>query len=238
MPSSNGESWVTADIHGAYRALRQCIERSKFNIEIDRLIVLGDVCDGWPYVDKCIRLLLSIKNCIYIIGNHDLWFLNWVKYGVEEPLWTNQGGLATIGSYGKCRNEVPKSHLDFIQNAHLYLLDEKNRLFVHGGIEKNKPLDKHTATYFVWDRTLLENAYLFAKHNNPKDVYIEEYKEVFCGHTPTLNWGSPTPVNFSNVWGLDTGAGYNGRLTFLNVNTKEYVMSDKVQDLYPGESGR
>lgn len=31
------------DIHGAYKALQQCLERSKFNYENDKLIQLGDV---------------------------------------------------------------------------------------------------------------------------------------------------------------------------------------------------
>ena len=36
------------DIHGAYRALRQCLQRAQFDDENDHLICLGDVCDGWP----------------------------------------------------------------------------------------------------------------------------------------------------------------------------------------------
>jgi serine/threonine protein phosphatase 1 len=34
------------DIHGNYKALMQCLERSNFNYEEDTLIQLGDVCDG------------------------------------------------------------------------------------------------------------------------------------------------------------------------------------------------
>jgi len=37
---------------------------------------------------------------------------------------------------------------------------------------------------------------------------------------------------------MDTGAGWNGRLTIMNTDTKEYFQSDKVNDLYPNERGR
>ena len=42
------------DIHGAYKAMMQCFERSKFDYKKDRLIVMGDVCDGYPEVKQCI----------------------------------------------------------------------------------------------------------------------------------------------------------------------------------------
>ncbi len=48
-----GKTFVIGDIHGAYRALRQCLERSTFDFEKDRLICLGDVCDGWPETKAC-----------------------------------------------------------------------------------------------------------------------------------------------------------------------------------------
>lgn len=38
---------VMGDIHGGYKALMQCLERSKFDYEKDTLIQLGDICDGW-----------------------------------------------------------------------------------------------------------------------------------------------------------------------------------------------
>ena len=42
------KTYAIGDIHGAYKALIQCFERSKFDYKNDRLIVMGDVCDGYP----------------------------------------------------------------------------------------------------------------------------------------------------------------------------------------------
>lgn len=41
------KTYAIGDIHGAYKALIQCFERAKFDYEKDRLIVMGDICDGY-----------------------------------------------------------------------------------------------------------------------------------------------------------------------------------------------
>ncbi len=58
------------DIHGAYQALVQCIERSGLDREHDTLIQLGDITDGFSEVYECAETLLKIKNLIAIKGNH------------------------------------------------------------------------------------------------------------------------------------------------------------------------
>ncbi len=42
----------------------------------------------------------------------------------------------------------------------------------------------------------------------------------------------------ANIWNLDTGAGFKGKLTIMDVTTKEYFQSDLAQDLYKNEKGR
>ena len=42
------KTYAIGDIHGAYKALVQCFQRSKFDYSKDRLIVMGDVVDGYP----------------------------------------------------------------------------------------------------------------------------------------------------------------------------------------------
>jgi serine/threonine protein phosphatase 1 len=36
----------------------------------------------------------------------------------------------------------------------------------------------------------------------------------------------------ANIYNIDTGAGHNGRLTIMNIETKEYWQSDLVEELY------
>jgi len=53
------KTFVIGDIHGAYQALLQCLELSKFDANKDRLICLGDVCDRNKGVKDCIDKLLD-----------------------------------------------------------------------------------------------------------------------------------------------------------------------------------
>ncbi len=62
--------FVIGDIHGAHRALLQCFERSGFDRQNDLLICLGDLCDGWPDVDKVFDELLAGQEpgtCYWVI---------------------------------------------------------------------------------------------------------------------------------------------------------------------------
>ena len=43
MEVNKQKTYAIGDIHGAYKSLVQCLERSKFDYNNDRLIVMGDV---------------------------------------------------------------------------------------------------------------------------------------------------------------------------------------------------
>ena len=64
------------------------------------------------------------------------------------------------------------------------------------------------------------------------------YREIYIGHTPTTNFDRATPMNAGNIWNIDTGAAFKGKVTGININTKEYFQSDALPDLYPNEKGR
>jgi serine/threonine protein phosphatase 1 len=70
----------------------------------------------------------------------------------------------------------------------------------------------------------------------PKRLKI--FREIFIGHTPTTNYDSEIPMQAHHVWNVDTGAAFKGRLTAMDVDTKEYWQSDPVWKLYPNEKGR
>lgn len=252
-----GRIFVMGDIHGAYKALLQCLERSGFNKEEDTLIQLGDVADGWGEVYECVDELLSIKKLISIKGNHDDWFLDWLTLGNHPTHWL-QGGEGTLKSY--CKNTgavfhgtdhggyktslnkaiIPTSHIKFFTEQKLYHIDHENRFFVHGGFNRTLFVDYVAviAPYdFYWNRDLWRQACSCAPTQNLKTA--NEFKEVFIGHTATVNLDKELkPVYKGGVWNLDQGAGWYGKLTIMNVDTHEYFQSDNVRDLYPDEIGR
>ncbi len=221
--------FVIGDIHGAYRALKQCLERSAFDYEKDRLIALGDVADGWPETKACVDELLKINDLVYVLGNHDFWTLEWMETGFAEDVWFSQGGKATIESYN---NTIPERHLLFFKNARHYF-EHANKLFVHAGINPRLPLSAQSMHTLLWDRNFVSVAIdLSGKSTAGK---LTPYDEVYVGHTPIQ---SLKPIQACEVWLMDTGTGWSGVLSLMNIDTKEIFTSDPVPSLYPGIEGR
>lgn len=198
------KEFVIGDIHGAHIPLKQCLERSGFDKENDLLITLGDICDGWPYVYECIEELLTIKNRIDIVGNHDEWFNRFLDNGIHPDNW-RQGGRGTAISYlrGKDQemykkgdggyimpltpDDIPATHWKFFKQQNLYYKDNKKRVFVHGGFNHHENLKAQKAynkEAFYWDRNLIEDA-IYAKNNDIKLKFKEKVSEVYIGHTQT-----------------------------------------------------
>lgn len=223
-----GRTFVIGDIHGAHKALMQCLERSQFDYTNDHLICLGDVCDGWPETRHAIEELMTIKNLTYLLGNHDFWTLEWMREGFVDEVWEEQGGAATMKSYS---NHIPIEHIEFLEKAHHYVVRDK-RLFVHAGIDTRIPIEHHTLQILLWDRNFAR--IVLDLHAKQLDGNLTGYDEVYIGHTPVI----PQPVHACEVWLMDTGAGWSGVLSMMNVETKELFMSDPVPQLYPGIVGR
>lgn len=245
------KKFIIGDIHGGYRMLLQCLERSNFDKENDLLITLGDIVDGWSEVVEVVDELLTIKNRIDIRGNHDQWFMNWYLTGIAKPEWTSQGGKVTLDAYIKLMHTDTDKfnlHIDnFFNKQDFYYIDENNRLFVHGGFP-NWEIDPEQISIdeMIWDRHMYEVAlYHETLNNRTKSNYkFNKYNEIFIGHTTTQYIINPKftkygydPINATNLWNLDTGAGWNGKLTIMDIDSKEYWQSDLSTTLY-NEKGR
>lgn len=226
-------TFVLGDSHGAYKALLQVLERAKFDYEHDHLICLGDVSDGWPEVPELLDELMSIKHLVMVMGNHDQWLLEWLEFGHRPIIWTEQGGRATLEAYVQRRPELMIKHREYLRKLPYYYLDDDNRLFVHGGVFKCKSLKEHTKEELMWTRGLWEN-----RHNSDQTrIMMQRYEEVYVGHT-TIYDHSHKPIKYGNVWFMDTGGGWEGVLSMMDIDTKEVYQSDVVSDLYPEVRGR
>lgn len=231
------------DIHGSYKGLIQCLERSSFNKEEDTLITLGDIADGWSQVPECIEELLSIKNLITIKGNHDEWTYEWLRDDSAPNIWTSQGGQATIDAYEKQPHLKEKHLYEFFSKQLPYYIDESNRAFVHAGYTSLDGLGNETIEdEYWWDRKLwgialgAKNPFIRGDSELPK--ILRPHTEIFIGHTTTTRWGISTPINACNVWNIDTGGGWDGKITIMNIDSKEFFQSNTCSELYPDEKGR
>ncbi len=229
---SHMRTFVLGDIHGGDRALVQCLERSEFRMGEDRLVSLGDVCDGWPESAQALERLMSIPNFNLILGNHDFMALEWAQTGVKHPGWLSQGGSNTVVSYN---GHMPDSHKHFLENAQYYLL-ENNRLFVHAGILPDRRLEDQGPDVFLWDRSLFRTA--LDRKLNGQEAPQTDFDEIYIGHSPVHNYGWDKPVQSGEVWMMDTGAGWTGPLSMMDIESKEVFSSDPVHTLYPPGSGR
>jgi serine/threonine protein phosphatase 1 len=108
-----------------------------------------------------------------------------------------------------------------------------HKLFVHAGIDPKIPLDRQDLRTLLWDRSFVQKAWeLFIRNENTR---LTTYEEVYLGHTPVP---FERPIQSCEIWMMDTGAGWSGVLSLMDVNTNEAFTSDKVPTLYPGVEGR
>lgn len=236
---------VIGDIHGGLKALVQLLERVEVKQD-DTLIFVGDYVDGWSDASFLIRYLIELSksnNCFFIKGNHDVWCENWLRDGTSISVWLNHGGRETVGSYLTFSDKEKLEHLTFFEQMKLYYIDDKNRLFVHAGFASmNGPTREFSDSNLYFDRTLWEMALVLDEKIKKNSIFypkrLKLFNEIYIGHTPTLNFGSYEPINAINVWNVDTGAAFFGKLSCIDVDTKEVFQSDVVQSLYPNEKGR
>ena len=236
---------VIGDIHGAYRALVQLLERCALT-EKDTLIFLGDYVDGWSESAQVIDFLMELDkkySCIFIKGNHDEWCEDWLRNDRIDSTWYFHGGQSTISSYKEVSPEKRLQQLEFFERLRMYYVDNANNLFIHAGFSSlHGPAKETYKSNYCWDRTLWEMVLATDKSLDKKSPFFPKrlnlFHEIFIGHTPTTNYHIDVPVNAINLWNVDTGAAFTGKLTALELETKKYWQSDKVQGLYPGEKGR
>jgi serine/threonine protein phosphatase 1 len=239
------KTFAIGDIHGGLRALTQLIERIK-PAKNDCLIFLGDYVDGWSESAQVIDFLIDLSgkyDCVFVKGNHDIWCESWLESEDVDSVWTKHGGVGTIKSYEDYTVERKHDHVLFFKNMKDYYIDEENRLFIHAGFSSmHGPEKEHYSTNYSWDRTLWEMALTMDKRiqkdslSYPKRLLL--FNEIYIGHTPTLNYNIDVPMQGCNVWNIDTGAGFYGKLSSIEIKTKNIYQSDVVKDLYPNEKGR
>ena len=239
---------VIGDIHGGFLALIEVLENAKIT-QNDTLIFLGDYVDGWSQSPQVIDFLinLSIKNnCIFIRGNHDQLFLDWLETNdkeIDQRMWYKHGGEATVLAYQSVSELVKKEHIEFLKSLKNYYIDSQNRLFVHAGFTNmNGVAQEYFHKLLYWDRTLWEAAICMDTSINKDHLFYPKrfanYTEIYIGHTPVTRLGTTIPVNKANIWNIDTGAAFKGPLTIMDVDTKIFWQSENLPDLYTNEIGR
>ncbi len=238
-------TFAIGDIHGGLKALLQVLNALEVKDE-DRLIFMGDYVDGWSESAQVIAFLITLSeqiDCVFIKGNHDVWCEDWLKTGDVNPTWYMHGGKETMESYEGFTDEEKQKHLEFFKALKMYHIDAENRLFLHAGFTSMHGVEKEVfQTTLYFDRTLWEMALTMDKRiEKNAAIYpkrLKHYKEIYIGHTPTTNFNETLPMQAINIWNVDTGAAFKGKLSAMDIETKAVTQSDNLPNLYPNEKGR
>lgn len=210
----------------------------------DCFISLGDLTDRGPHSNKVVDFFVKQKladtnSILAIRGNHDQWamaFLNSRLNGDGSVSYD----ISTQKSYAEEDHNVMAQHLSFFQNQESYRIIEYDNedgsyteaLFVHGGINRHHYVSDQDESVFCWDRDLWLGAVAWdTMKESTKKRYPyknkDNFKEIYVGHTPTIHWKNPKPMQKAYVHNLDTGCVFGNAYTIMDVRTKEIWQADK-----------
>ena len=202
--------FAIGDIHGCLDKLEELIGKIPADPKKDQLVFLGDYIDrgrdSREVVDFVIALKENFQNIVYLMGNHERMFLNFLE-GREEELYLYNGGGYTLQDYGieaadspeERKRKVPAGHLQFYHSLIPYY-ETEHYLFVHAGLMPGIEPGKQKIDDLVWVRRDFIDS-------------VEDFgKVVVFAHTP-----AGAPFIAKNKIGIDTGAVYGGKLTCVEL---------------------
>ena len=214
--------YAIGDIHGRADLLKKIqtmiIQDSVSGRQAENVaIYMGDYIDRGPFVrdalDHVLKGLPYDFRIFWLLGNHEQVLLDFLQDSSKLPAWLEVGGLWTLMGYGvypgmaqltprRCEQlreeliaSMPDEHLSLLRflSLHVRLGDY---LFVHAGIDPNKPLETQSSDDLLWMREL----------SHSDDIDLEFM--VVHGHTVERQ-----PCIQPCRLGIDTGAYATGVLT-------------------------
>lgn len=199
-----GRTIAIGDIHGHSQSLIALIGAINPR-PADTVVTLGDYIDLGPDSKGVVTELIALgKRCrlVPLLGNHEEMLLNALAGGSRDT-WLRSGGEATLKSYriGDDLKGMPVEHLEFFRGLRSHY-ETETHLFVHANYAPNLLLDRTNRLTKLW--LSLDAA--------PGPHYSG--KKVILGHTPQPGHAV---VDFGHFVCIDTGCGYGGLLTALDV---------------------
>lgn len=211
--------YAVGDVHGCADLLDRLMEtiaaEDRAASTPSQIIFLGDYVDRGPdsrgVIDRLLRLHKERPETVFLKGNHEAVFLDFLTNAIEAADWLDWGGVETLQSYGvgdaatrdpddlaeELRQKIPTEHIVFLQSLQLWR-SFGDYLFVHAGFKPGKAIDAQDERDMLWIRSEF--------HNAPANLRPD--KVVVHGHQPikkALDAGWRIDV--------DTGACFTGHLT-------------------------
>jgi serine/threonine protein phosphatase 1 len=227
--------YAVGDIHGRADLLAGLLSQIDEHLARNPVsrpieVFLGDYVDRGPDSRRVIDLLIKrheARETIYLKGNHETYFVEFLRDPKILDIWRQYGGFETLLSYGMGphlrskpaeRIELARSFARILPDDHFRFLSQLitnftcgDFLFVHAGVRPGIPLEQQREEDLLWIREdFLESNEDFGKY-------------VVHGHTPV-----PEPDIRSNRINIDTGAFATDRLTCLIIEGEEMQFIEQV----------
>lgn len=198
-------TYAVGDIHGWLSKLRSIVAQCEADARGGPMtfVFIGDYIDRGPDSSGVVEFLRALQarmgsSAICLTGNHESLVLDALESAEGEEHWLMNGGHTTLASYGISRaRALPAPHLAWFRALKLRH-DDGRRLFVHAGINPERPLDAQVRHDLVWIR----------------EPFLSDRRDhgrlVVHGHTPLRNGVPDLRPNRLNI---DTGAAYGNPLT-------------------------
>ena len=209
--------FAISDIHGCFRPFYELVVDIIKLTKSDRLILLGDYIDRGEQSKEVIDFIIDLQKEGFdikaLIGNHEQMLVDSYYEPDLMHLWSLNGGLSTLQSFGIADiREIDGHYLEFF-NSLDYYLNLGKVIFVHAGFDDFAPDPFSDKQSMIWECSL--------SYQNP----LLSGKTIIHGHRPKmiayvnrlLSEKSPViPIDTGCVYNKETGYGF---LSALELNS-------------------
>jgi len=189
----HSDIYVVGDVHGSHATFDELLTTLELAAD-DLVVFVGDLVRKGPDSPGVLDRVRDDPRLVSVRGNNE----QKIVRGDEAPDWLRDGDRAYLAS-------LPLA------------ISFGDALVVHGGVDPERALERHTAEELLTMR---------APHGNGYDgpFWYDDYDgphRVFFGHTV-----HDDPMKREHAVGLDTGCVYGGTLTAYDYRTDEFVTID------------
>lgn len=216
--------YVISDIHGQITEFKNLLEKIDFDGIRDKMIIAGDVLDRGNYGIELIKYIepyIETGSMKILMGNHEMFCLNYLDGKLDDFTYKLFGGAGTIKSLNKMTKESKENLYLFLKSLPIH---EEIRTKYGETVVTHSGLSANCIT-FNKDKTInvvksIEaaadiNLYDFLLSD---DIHrMEEYdlnrldKFLIVGHVPVMNLNDDESNHIYRATGymcIDTGASF------------------------------
>lgn len=212
-----GRTLAIGDVHGCHRALVTLLGVLALTPD-DTVVFVGDAVDRGPSSKQVVDQILALRDeceVIFITGNHEEMMRDAISGRGLFNQWLENGGRATLDSYGGSIEDIPPEHIRFLVTGRPFWETDTD-IFVHASLESDISLPNQTSDFLRW------------KHLGGSEQPHVSGKRVICGHTSQTDG---VPLVLDGWVCIDTFPHGGKWLTCLDVETNHVVQASETGEI-------